>query len=1533
MGIGLHRVLTPCLRKEIKSKMTSFYHHVVGNFGLDKQTFAAHQKSIPPSKTLLNYVSINNNNIHRNPRHYDYCVKDEVSLAKLFMKPFMAHFNAFDHSFDSSAALAVLCGASPFISVKGKADDVRSQVRNNWAHCDFTIWTEGHYHTCFDLMEALVTNLGILPADEKRTIGELELWRNQGLEICLLKTLDSTLLQDICKEIQQLSDSLDDYKEEQRTQIRRTLDVFRTEFDSAIAALEEKQNALEKRCEELKCNQDVIREEMSTMDKDHEMHWETTQGVMGLCKTLEAKSLFMQGDLDQIMATLKRMQPSEDVSQVVFDAPEQSKWFTGREHELKSLEKCLPLEESKELRMAAICGLGGCGKTTLAVQFAWQHKHEHEGGVFWISMEDEKKFENSLSDLSLRLEIQANSFDMMLSKVLLWISKQKRPWLLVVDDVDQLSLSEQMHKVFCGRWKRQASGHILLTTRREPKEVCEAINMELSCCLEVYDFPEDDAKRFLVARTGINSVIEQDVALDELVRELGSLPLALEQAGAHIKALQCSVSKYLEEYKSRRLNLLNQQLAKQSSEYESQSRLAVHTTWLLNFEYVRKSPHGAIASTFVEASAFLAPNEIQEELINSQLLTDADQSGQSCNWLPLMKYHVIETLTKFSLFQRTSSRSLELHRLVQEVIRNRMTMEETSSSLIRAVKILFQAFRDCPSPDRILQYVTVSLQEQPSAHVANPSLFYLWSKLAIHAAELQDHLRVFLDRPNIGRESKAAVLSPEACRVLYENAIHLSVHGHQEDAKESERFSLQILDSCPSDGTTLDPEDLRKRFPHTLPLSQKLQKTILYSSRPPTENQTSASFKETQPKSDSIDQIRLRGNDLFKKDCFKEAVEVYTEALEASQDAKHPDPRLLNNRATAYLKMGNFTEGLQDSEEYIKIMPDCWKGYTRKALALIGLGLRFPALCSAAIAYYHDSDSCRRYEPFRNEFNDLDTNWEVTDCSEALRSSLRRNTKKVILLKNGQYKMADGDCRLTLKNTAMASLRCKSDVTINCTEVTLSGNCHFESINFVVQNEIVVGPNGNAEFHKCTFRNSVSKPVILICGATKFFECEVRNSKGSGIVVSGPNSSAALIKCNISGNGRMENPYSFGIRVFNKGSLLVHKCHIYGNIRGIWIDEGPTVFAAKGGIITDSEIYDNKYEGVVVGGSPVLPVSPVILMSGNKIYHNGMFGFRATLNINDIRFEDNMVFENLWWGVCVHNNSGGLYKGNEICNNKMGGIMVGKQSPGKPSCVVENNFIHDNCGPAFHEGLRPSERDSFPKQLHIFFDRAFESRLQGHGMVSFPNNVLTEFHPNRCFRNDQGQTNFTAATLKQCCVYCFQRDVELKPCKRCMTATYCGRECQKLHWQKHKYTCKATRERNSVDVRLSTDESFSISTTGQGLEPNGPDYAPPPLTDGSRFIVKVQTLEADTTFGNIIDMRGFVSDEQDPNKARIMIYDRSRHVNFITSHKPQLYHLIMGCGMMGVTMTLTKKLYCWAAFKDAKTLRIFTHDFPQVQKW
>ena len=516
-----------------------------------------------------------------------------------------------------------------------------------------------------------------------------------GLDICLGKPVDNAVLQFIRQDVQLLSDSLNDYREEQ-DKIYVTIDLFKSVLDRAVMSIQQKQSVLEKTCEEIRDNQVFMKQDIMWTKNEEKMHWETTQELERICRLLENRSSFMQRDLVKLTAIANSGSSSEDCNQTVFDAPVRNKWFVGRENELESLEKCLSLDEIGRLKMCALCGLGGCGKTALATHLSWKRKTKYEGGVFWFSLEDDKKFENSVAELALRLRILANSFDLTLSKILTWISRRKKPWLLVLDDVDQLVLSEQMHKILSGMWKRQTGGHVLLTTRREPKEVCEAIDLELTCCFEISALPKNDAKRFVISRCG-ETADESEEQLDELLQELGCLPLALEQAGAHIKALECSISNYLQEYKVQRLNLLSQHpRSKPAWDYESKSRLAVHTTWLMNLEYVKRSPHGPMASRFMHIAAFLEPTEIPEELIIPPLLSVDDPSCK--NWkLPLIKNHIVEILTKFSLFQRKSTKSLSLHRLVQEVIRNRMTVEEvfvTAHHPIRSFWILQKVWRN-----------------------------------------------------------------------------------------------------------------------------------------------------------------------------------------------------------------------------------------------------------------------------------------------------------------------------------------------------------------------------------------------------------------------------------------------------------------------------------------------------------------------------------------------------------------------------------------------------------------------------------------------------------------------------------------------------------------------------------------------------------------------------------------------------------------------------------------------------------------------
>ena len=271
-----------------------------------------------------------------------------------------------------------------------------------------------------------------------------------GLNICLGKPVDNAVLQFIRQDVQLLSDSFNDYREEQDKKIRVIIDLFKSVFDRAVLSIEEKQSILEKNYEELRDNQALMKEEITRTKNEEKMRWETTQELERTYKLLENRSSFIQKDLDKLTAIANSRSSSEDYYQPVFDAPVRNKWFVGRENEIESLEKRLSLDETGRLEMCALCGLGGCGKTALAAHLSWKRKPKYEGGVFWLSLEDDKKFESSVTDLALRLGILANSFDLTLSKILTWISGLKKRWLLVLDDVDQLVLSEQMHKVLSG---------------------------------------------------------------------------------------------------------------------------------------------------------------------------------------------------------------------------------------------------------------------------------------------------------------------------------------------------------------------------------------------------------------------------------------------------------------------------------------------------------------------------------------------------------------------------------------------------------------------------------------------------------------------------------------------------------------------------------------------------------------------------------------------------------------------------------------------------------------------------------------------------------------------------------------------------------------------------------------------------------------------------------------------------------------------------------------------------------------------------
>lgn len=182
---------------------------------------------------------------------------------------------------------------------------------------------------------------------------------NIGLKICLGKPLDDNLLQVIRKEVQRLSDSLDDCKDKGGKDVKSvcsTLALFKSEFDRAIQLLKTQYSKLESSYTDIKNNQDAIKEEISSRDKDQserlkmlELNMEMRQQqTHDLYQALQVKGEVTKREFEVLQAKMNTLSLSEGPKGVIFDAPEQNKWFTGREDTIEKLERHLTFSTNNE---------------------------------------------------------------------------------------------------------------------------------------------------------------------------------------------------------------------------------------------------------------------------------------------------------------------------------------------------------------------------------------------------------------------------------------------------------------------------------------------------------------------------------------------------------------------------------------------------------------------------------------------------------------------------------------------------------------------------------------------------------------------------------------------------------------------------------------------------------------------------------------------------------------------------------------------------------------------------------------------------------------------------------------------------------------------------------------------------------------------------------------------------------------------------------------------------------------------------------
>ncbi|MEO9030065.1 MAG: NB-ARC domain-containing protein, partial [Ktedonobacteraceae bacterium] len=362
-------------------------------------------------------------------------------------------------------------------------------------------------------------------------------------------------------------------------------------------------------------------------------------------------------------------------------------FFTGREELLAHIYAIFLTEKTAiAVTQHALCGLGGIGKTQVALEYAYRYRHKYNA-VFWIKADTRNNLLADFLSLATLLQLPeraAKDHSITIAAIKQWM-RVNNAWLFILDNVDDLSLTREFLPT-------GHQGHILLTTR------AQALG-GLAYHIDVEEMTQETGALFLLRRIGQlgpnasppDATHAQYQLAKNLVQELGGLPLALDQAGAYIEETSFGFQEYLYAYRAHRHVLLQRR-----GGFTTDHPEPVATTWSLSLDLVQQSD--PIAVDFLRICAFLDPDVIPEEILSEGLAEFiAPHASNQANQIRFNE--ILSVLLRFSLIRRNmETRTITIHRLVQAMIQDTMEKEVQGQWAKRAVQAVQRTF---PQPSII----------------------------------------------------------------------------------------------------------------------------------------------------------------------------------------------------------------------------------------------------------------------------------------------------------------------------------------------------------------------------------------------------------------------------------------------------------------------------------------------------------------------------------------------------------------------------------------------------------------------------------------------------------------------------------------------------------------------------------------------------------------------------------------------------------------------------------------------------------------
>jgi hypothetical protein len=249
---------------------------------------------------------------------------------------------------------------------------------------------------------------------------------------------------------------------------------------------------------------------------------------------------------DKILDTTSNIEPNKPTGPAgsFIDIPDLLTFsFSGRRQQLDELAGVLVNSTEPASMCCVIHGMPGVGKSQIALRFAQDaFDAGHFAYVLWIYASTVEKLTQGLSSLVDLLELPhpgTNDQNARLSATRRWLETAKdggaRKWLLVFDNVDN-SIIELVRALIP---RNHAGGSVLFTTRSEhTASLLAAHGTHQHKIIELLPPEDEEAVDLFYAAAGARIRPEERSEARELVKTIGRLPLAIDQAASFLKVSQ-----------------------------------------------------------------------------------------------------------------------------------------------------------------------------------------------------------------------------------------------------------------------------------------------------------------------------------------------------------------------------------------------------------------------------------------------------------------------------------------------------------------------------------------------------------------------------------------------------------------------------------------------------------------------------------------------------------------------------------------------------------------------------------------------------------------------------------------------------------------------------------------------------------------------------------------------------------------------------------------------------------------------------------